>query len=185
MWDKVLLIAVLAVGIWFMAKGGAPEPTARDHDRELVRSATHITMQDLDLETGKTSIIRAEKVSEKSDHMVLLSDFTLEHADRVHVKGVRAWYDTQTSRLVMDGGLWMETDDGMRGVLKSLTWDRATHRAWTNEPVRLTTRDALITARRAEARDDFEQISLVGGVYAQIAGDALGRFADPLSDPGR
>lgn len=185
MWDKALLIIVLAAGIWFMAKNGPPEPALRDRDREVVRTASHITMQDLNLETGKASTIRADRMLEKSDHTVLLSDFTLDHADQMHLKGVRARYDTQTSRLDMDGGLWMETRDGMRGVLRSLTWDRATHRAWTNEPVRLTTREGVITARRAESRDDFEEISLVGGVYVQIAGDALGRFADPLSTPGR
>lgn len=168
-----------------MAQDGKPENDPLPPDRDMIRTAYRIAMQDVDLETGVSTTIRADTVVEKMDHTVLLTDFAIDRGDRMHLTGARARYDIQKAQLELTGDIVVQTQDGMQGFLHSLTWDRASHRAWTNAPVRIITRDGIIAAKRAETFDDLEHISLVGGVNAKIAGDSLGgKLADSFGAPG-
>lgn len=185
MWYKILIILVLAGGIWVMARDERPGNDTPAPDKDVIRAAYRIAMQDLNLDTGATTVIRAESAVEKMDHTVHLRDFTIDRAGRMHLSGARAQYNRERAQLDMEGDIVIQTPDGMQGNLHSLTWDRASHRAWTNAPVRFITKDGVIEAQRAQSFDDLAHLSLIGGVHAKIAGDSLGsQLADPFNPAG-
>lgn len=185
MWYKILIILVLAGGIWVMARDERPGDDTPAPEKDVIREAYRIALQDLNLDTGASTIVHAKSAVEKTDHTVHLTDFTIDRAGRMHLSGARAQYDRGRSQLNMEGDIVIQTPDGMQGNLHSLTWDRASHRAWTDAPVRIVTKDGIIEAQRAQSFDDLAHLSLIGGVHAKIAGDSLGsQLADPFSPSG-
>lgn len=185
MWYKALIILVLAGGIWAMARDEKPGNDTTPPDRDVIRAAYRIALQDINLDTGASTTVRAVSAVEKMDHTVHLTDFEIDRTGRMHLTGARARYDRERAQLTMEGDIVVQTPDGMQGSLHSLTWDRTSHRAWTNEPVRIITKDGMIEAHRAQSYDDLDHISLIGGVNAKIAGDSLGsQLADPFRPAG-
>lgn len=177
---KLLLLLIVAAGLWFMARGEkAVTPDGESPQQDVSRTADKITMQDANLQTGKITFIRAEKVVEKQGRFLLLDDVVIDRSDEVHVTADKARYDQKLSRLDVIGHILLTTPDGMRGDLHSLTWDKDSGKAWTDDPVRFTTPDGIITAHKAVMLKDMEEISLIGDVYAKMAGDTFrSKFVD-------
>ncbi|HQP31305.1 MAG TPA: LPS export ABC transporter periplasmic protein LptC [Deltaproteobacteria bacterium] len=184
---KLLLLPAVAAGLWFMAQGEQAVTTEGEPQRQdITRAADKVKMQDADLQTGMITFIRADKVVEKQGRFLTLDDVVIDRADKVHVVARTARYDLKLSRLDVTGHIVLTTPDGMRGDLQSLTWEKASGRAWTDDPVRLTTTDGVITARKAVMQKDMEEISLIGDVYAKMAGDTFrGKFVDGPAAEGR
>jgi len=147
--------------------------------QDVTRTADKVTMQDANLQTGKITFIRAEKVVEKEGRLLLLNDVVIDRSDKVHVIADKAQYDQKLSRLDVMGHIILTTPDGMRGDLETLTWDKASGKAWTDNPVRFITQDGIITAQKAVMFKDLEEISLIGDVYAKMADDTFrSKFVD-------
>jgi hypothetical protein len=171
---KILLLLSVVAGLWFMAKGEKAVMTDPERsEQDITRTAEKVTMQDADLQSGAITFIRADRVMEKQGRFLLLDDVVIDRSDKTHVIADKASYDLKLSRLNVMGHILLTTSDGMQGELHSLTWDKASGKAWTDKPVRLTTTDGVITARRAVMHKDMEEISLIGDVYAKMAGNAF------------
>lgn len=171
---KILILLVAAIGLWFISRNDTPtanggEPLADD----ITRNAYNITMQDANLQTGAITFIRVQRITEKMGRFLLLDNLVIDKADKVHLSGDRARYDMKLARLDVTGNIILTTPEGIQGNLESLTWDKASHKAWTDRPVRFTTTDGIIKADKAVLLDDLEEITLMGGVYAQMAGDTF------------
>ena len=177
---KLLLLLIVAAGLWFMAKGEKAVTTEGERElQDVTRTADKITMQDANLQTGAITFIRAAKVVEKQGRFLLLDDVVIDRSDKMHVIAKKAQYDLKLSRLDIMGHIVLTTPDGMQGDLDGLTWDKASGKAWTDNPVRLTTTDGVITAHKAVMQKDLEEISLIGDVYAKMAGDTFhNKFID-------
>lgn len=177
----------LSVGLWFMTQDEKPVTTEGERpEQDITRTANKITMQDVDLRTGIITFVRADKVVEKQGRFLVLDNVEIERADKVHVVANTAHYDLNRSRLDVKGHIVMTTPDGMKGELQSLSWDKASDRAWTEDPVRLTTTDGVVTANGAVMLKDLEHISLIGDVYAKMAGDTFhSKFLDDSAPDGR
>ena len=179
-WVKLLLLLIVAAGLWLMARGEKTVTTdGVRQQQDVTRTADKVTMQDANLQTGKITFIRAEKVVEKEGRLLLLNDVVIDRSDKVHVIADKAQYDQKLSRLDVMGHIILTTPDGMRGDLETLTWDKASGKAWTDNPVRFITQDGIITAQKAVMFKDLEEISLIGDVYAKMADDTFrSKFVD-------
>ena len=181
---KILLLLSVAAGLWFMVKSEKAVTTEGERSQQdITRMAEKVTMQDADLQTGEITVIRADRVMEKQGRFLLLDDVVIDRSDKTHVIADKARYDMKLSRLNVMGHILLTTPDGMQGELHSLTWDKASGKAWTDKPVRLTTTDGFITASKAVMKKDMEEISLMGDVYAKMAGDAFHSMFDDGSAP--
>lgn len=184
---KVLLLLALAAGLWFMAQDEKAVTTEGERpELDITRVADKITMQDADLRTGMITFIRADKVVEKQGRFLVLDDVVIDRAEKVHVVADTAHYDLKRSRLDVIGHIVLTTPDGMKGDLQSLSWEKASDRAWTEDPVRFTTTDGVVTANGAVMLKDLEKISLIGDVYAKMAGDTFhSKFLGDSAPDGR
>jgi hypothetical protein len=185
---RLLIGLVVALGLWFMfqTEQSAPksaESLAQDlaQDLDITRSAYKITLQDANLESGTVTFLHANRVTEKMSRILLLNDIVIDRTDKVHLKAESARYDLKLERLDVFGDIVVTTPDGIQGNLDTLTWDKASRRAWTDNPVRIITADGFITADKAVMLEDLDEISLIGDVYAKMADTA---FRDKfLNDP--
>jgi len=175
-----MLLLIVAAGLCFMAKGEKAVTTEVEPPlQDITRTADKITMQDANLLTGAITYIRADKVVEKQGRFLLLDDVVIDRSDKMHVIADKAQYDQKLSRLVIMGHIVLTTPDGMQGDLDGLTWDKASGKSWTDNPVRFTTADGVLTAHKAVMQNDLEEISLIGDVYAKMASDTFhNKFVD-------
>jgi len=184
---KILCLLVVDAFLWFMTRGENPGTTEGDQpQQDITRTAENVTMQDANLQTGTVTFIRADKVVERQGRFLLLDDVVIDRLDKVRVVADQAQYDQTLSRLNVTGHILLTTPDGVQGDLDSLTWDKASGKAWTDNPVRFTTPDGVITAQKAVMLNDLEEISLIGDVYAKMAGDTFrSKFVDDSTPEGR
>jgi hypothetical protein len=175
MWNKFIrfMIVIIAAAFIVSISRENEEPPSLKKGVQLKRQAMNVVMFERKNQDGKTMEVSAREVDETGGQVVHLKDFYLMQPGELSMFGKEAIYDRTSSILEVRDQVVIKREDGSRAILNGLTWDRRKDAAHTDNPVKIESKDGIITSDKAEFSDEFTKVAFIGRVHAQIMQNIL------------
>jgi len=175
MWNKLIWFTLVITAVAFMVSISRENEQGPSLNKgtQLKRQAMNVVMFERKHQNGKTMEVSAREVEETGGQVVHLKDFLLTQPGELTMSGTDAIYDRTSSILEVKNQVIIKRAGGSQAILNGLTWNREKNAAHTDNPVRLESKDGIITSDKAEFSDEFTRIAFIGRVHAQIMQNIL------------
>jgi hypothetical protein len=175
MWNKLIWFTLVITALAFMVSIFREDEQGPSLNKgtQVKRQAMHVVMFERKHQNGKTMEVSAREVEETGGQVVHLKDFLLTQPGELTMSGIDAIYDRTSSILEVKNQVIIKRVGGSQAILNGLTWNREKDTAHTDNPVRLESKDGIITSDKAEFSDEFTRIAFIGRVHAQIMQNIL------------
>ncbi|MCD6570201.1 MAG: hypothetical protein J7L53_05820 [Deltaproteobacteria bacterium] len=135
---------------------------------------SNIYMLEKNLDDGSSIKLYTDTAIQYTDNTIALGEFEVYTSGGIYIKGEKAQYNIDQSKLEVFGPIIIKTQDGDKAYMDGLIWDRTSNIGGTDSPIKVEAKGIIIEAKNAQFRNDFHLLSFSGGVNAKIYNNYLG-----------